>query len=86
MGKSVTHEIERSNCRNRHQFGRFKRKSIVVSKPEEMVDLTMAFFARYRLNGDLSEIFAFDVIILAIPSEKADKHLQPVGLVLKGER
>jgi insertion element IS1 protein InsB len=61
--KSVTHEIERNNYRNRHWFGRFKGKSIVVSKSEEMVDLTMALFARYRLNGDVSEIFAFDVII-----------------------
>ena len=62
MDKSITHEIERNNCRNRHWFGRFKRKSIVVSKSEEMVDLTMALFARYRVNGDVSEIFAFDVI------------------------
>ena len=62
MDKSVTHEIERNNCRNRHWFARFKRKSIVVSKSEEMVDLTMALFARFRVNGDVSEIFTFDMI------------------------
>ena len=60
--KSVTHEIERNNCRNRHWFGRFKRKSIAVSKSEEMVDLTMALFARFRVNGNVSEIFTFDMI------------------------
>lgn len=62
MDKGLTHEIERNNCRNRHWFGRFKRKSIVVSKSEEMVDLTMALFARFRVNGDVSEIFTFDMI------------------------
>jgi len=27
-----------------------------------MVDLTMALFARFRVNGDVSEIFTFDMI------------------------
>ena len=62
MNKSLTHEIERNNCRNRHWFGRFKRKSIVVSKSEEMVDLTMALFARFRVNGDVSEIFSLSIV------------------------
>jgi IS1 family transposase len=62
MSKSVTHGIERNNCRNRHWFGRFKRKSIVISKCEEMVDLTMALFARFRVNGDVSEIFQLSSI------------------------
>ena len=62
MSKSVTHGIERNNCRNRHWFGRFKRRSIVVSKCREMVDLTMALFARFRVNGDVSEIFQLSSI------------------------
>ena len=62
MSKSVTDGIERNNCRNRHWFGRFKRRSIVVSKCREMVDLTMALFARFRVNGDVSEIFQFATI------------------------
>ena len=62
MDKSVTHGIERNNCRNRHRFGRFKRRSIVVSKCREMVDLTMALFARFRVNGDVSEIFQLNSI------------------------
>ncbi len=62
MDKGLTHEIERNNCRNRHWFGRFKRRSIVVSKSVEMVDLTMALFARFRVNGDASEIFKLVIV------------------------
>ncbi len=53
--KSETHAIERNNCRMRHWFGRFKRKSIIVSKSTEMVNLTVALFARCRVNGDVFE-------------------------------
>jgi hypothetical protein len=31
---------------------------MIVSKSEEMVDLTMAVFARSRVNGGVAEIFA----------------------------
>lgn len=47
QSKAMTHEIERNHCRQRHWFGRFKRKSIIVSKSKEMVDLTMALFAKF---------------------------------------
>jgi insertion element IS1 protein InsB len=63
MSKASTAGIERNHCRQRHWFGRFKRRSIVVSRSKEMVDLTMALFARFRVNGDVSEIFTLDVII-----------------------
>ena len=63
MNKKFTHGIERNNCRNRHWFARFKRKSIVVSKCKIMVDLTMALFARFRVNGDVKEIFNQIIII-----------------------
>jgi IS1 family transposase len=56
MSKKYTHGIERNNCRNRHWFGRFKRKSIIVSKSKEMVDLTMALFARFIVNENVKEI------------------------------
>ena len=56
MTKKVTVGIERNNCRNRHWFKRFCRKSIVVSKSKEMVDLTMALFARFRVNGSVYDI------------------------------
>ncbi len=54
--KKETHAIERNPCRMRHGFGRFKRKSIIVSKSVEMVNLTVALFARFRVNGNVFEI------------------------------
>ena len=54
--KAETHGIERNNCRMRHGFGRFKRKSIIVSKSLEMVNLTITLFARFRVNGDVFDI------------------------------
>jgi len=57
MSKARTHGIERNHCRQCHWFGRVKRRSIVVSKSKEMVDLTMALFARFRVNGDIAELF-----------------------------
>ena len=63
MSKAKTAEIERNHCRQRHWFGRFKRKSIIVSKAKDMVDLTMALFARFRVNGNVSEIFTLNMII-----------------------
>jgi len=63
MNKKLTHGIERNNCCNRHWFARFKRRSIVVSKCTEMVDLTMALFARYRVNGNVKEILNLNIII-----------------------
>src|SRR5215510_16393365 len=38
--KTTTHDIERNHCRRRHWFGRFKRKSIIISKAKAMVDPT----------------------------------------------
>lgn len=40
QGKSQTYYLEQNNGRQRHWFARFRRKSIVVSKTLEMVDLT----------------------------------------------
>ena len=54
--KAETHGIERNNSRMRHWFGRFKRKSIIVSKSVEMANLTeVSLFARFRVNGDVFE-------------------------------
>jgi len=58
ISKSETLAIERNNCLNRHWLGRFKRRSIIVSKSIEMVDLTMGLFARYRVNGDIQELIS----------------------------
>jgi insertion element IS1 protein InsB len=62
MSKAHTDAIERNHCRQRHWFGRFKRRSIIVSKSKDMVNLTLALFARFRVNGDVAEIFALHMI------------------------
>jgi IS1 family transposase len=52
QSKAAMHAIERHHCRQRHRFGRFKRQSIMVSKSKEMVDLTLALFAKFWVNGN----------------------------------
>lgn len=54
--KSQTIYIEQNNGRQRHWFARFRRKSIVVSKALYMVDLTMALFAKFHVNGSWKEL------------------------------
>lgn len=55
-GKEETWRLEQNNGRQRHWLGqrhwlaRFRRKSIVVSKSEEMVDLSIALFAAFHVN------------------------------------
>ena len=56
QSKSQTVYLEQNNGRQRHWFARFRRKSIVVSKTLEMVDLTMALFARFHVNGSWKDI------------------------------
>ena len=57
----------RNNCLMRHWFGRFKRKSIIVSKSSEMVDLTIALFAKFRVNTDV-------FVILDLSGEQPKYH------------
>ncbi|WP_330202302.1 IS1 family transposase [Cyanobacterium sp. Dongsha4] len=56
MTKSETIAIERNNSDNRHWFARFHRKTKVVSKSIEMVDLTMGLFAKFRVNGTIDSL------------------------------
>ena len=56
--KATPHTIERNHCRQRHWFGRFKRKSIIISKSKEMVELTMALFAKFWINGNQDELLS----------------------------
>ncbi len=58
QSKSETVYIEQNNARQRHWFARFRRKSIVVSKSLEMVELTMALFARFHVNGTWRDILS----------------------------
>jgi insertion element IS1 protein InsB len=62
MSKARTEGIERNHCHQRHWFGRCKRKPIIISKSKDIVDLTMALFTRFRVNGDVMEMFALDMI------------------------
>lgn len=54
--KSQTIYVEQNNGRQRHWFARFRRKSIVVSKTLEMIDFTMALFAKFHVNGSWKDI------------------------------
>ena len=58
QSKSQTYYLEQNNGRQRHWYARFRRKSIVVSKTLEMVDLTMALFARFHVNGSGENILS----------------------------
>jgi len=59
QGKAGTVAIERNNCRQRHWFARFRRKTIVVSRSLRMVELTMALFAKFHVNGCIEDIMTF---------------------------
>ena len=54
--KAETHGIERNNFRQRHWFGRFRRKTCIVSRSKKMVDLTMALFAKFHVNGGFYKV------------------------------
>jgi insertion element IS1 protein InsB len=58
QSKTVTDGVERNNSRQRHWFKRFGRRSIVVSKSLEMVDLTMALFALLHVNGNAQQLLS----------------------------
>jgi insertion element IS1 protein InsB len=57
--KAQTHGVERNNFRQRHWFGWFRRKTCIVSRCKQMVDLTMSLFARFRVNGTPDTIALF---------------------------
>jgi hypothetical protein len=80
MSQARTDGIERNLCRQRHWFGRFKRKSMLVSKAKDMVELTMALFAQFRVNGDVAEIFTLDMIPETILSNRLMADYRPYGL------
>ena len=57
QSKRLTTGIEQNNMRQRHWFIRFARRTCVVSRSAEMVDLTISLFANYRVNGTIADIF-----------------------------
>jgi len=48
--KAETHLIESNNFPQRHWFARFRRKTCVVSRSVEMVDLTTMLYAAFHVN------------------------------------
>lgn len=56
IGKDQTVCLERNNGRQRHWFARFRRKSIVVSKSVEMLDVTMKLFSYLHVDGGLNQL------------------------------
>ncbi len=58
QGKENTYKIEQNNGRQRHWLARFHRRSIVVSKSVAMVDLSLALFQRFRVNGSIMELIS----------------------------
>ena len=56
QSKADTHGVERNNAIQRHWFARFRRKSLVVSKSKQMVDLTMALYAAFHVNKTMAFI------------------------------
>ena len=55
VGKAHTVDIERDNSNTRHHLGRFTRRTKVVSKLEQMVDITL----RIWLAVTTTDLFAF---------------------------
>lgn len=56
QGKENTYQIEQNNACQRHWLGRFRRRTQIVSKNQEMVEISIALYARYRTNGTIEEI------------------------------
>jgi len=59
QSKKKTNVIERNNSCQRHWFTRFRKKTCVVFRSLEMVDLTVALFAKFHVNGSFNEVTLF---------------------------
>jgi IS1 family transposase len=55
--KAETHGIERNNSQQRHWFARFRRRTCVVSRSIEMVELTTALFAWFHSKEGKKRLF-----------------------------
>jgi len=52
--KAETHLIESNNAPQRHWFARFRRKTCVVSRSFEMIELTTMLYAAFHVNRLIS--------------------------------
>jgi len=57
--KAETHGVERDNFGQRHWFARFRRKTCVVSRSLQMVDLIMSLYAKFWVNGTFNATTLF---------------------------
>jgi insertion element IS1 protein InsB len=60
QGKDETHAIERNNARQRHWLGRFRRKTCIVSRKIENLDLAIRLFAALHVNKNAA--FPFSIL------------------------
>ena len=51
--KSETHLIESNNAPQRHWLGRFRRKTCIVSRSMDMIDLSVMLYAAIHVNKTL---------------------------------
>ena len=56
VGKDQTHGLERLYSRLRQWLARFRRRGIVVSKAQRMVEASIALVARFHVNGSLDDL------------------------------
>jgi insertion element IS1 protein InsB len=57
--KAETHWVEHNNFRQQHWFTRFRRKTCVVSRSLQMVDLTVTLYAKFWVNGTFNATTLF---------------------------
>ena len=58
QGKSNTYKIEQNNALQRHWLGRFRRRSQIVTRSLDMLQVSLGLFARFRVNGSIQELIS----------------------------
>ena len=58
QSKRNTYKIEQNNALQRHWIDRFRRRTQIVSKSVEMSEMTIALFARFRVNVSIQELLS----------------------------
>ncbi len=58
QGKANTYQVEQNNFLQRHWLARFHRRTYVVSRSQEMVDMSLALFARFSVSGSINELLS----------------------------
>ena len=56
QSKRETVTIEQNNSQQRHWIGRFRRRTQIISRSTEMIDLTIALFNAYHIDRSLPQL------------------------------